>query len=340
MPMTDFEIPTIDFAPFRAGGDAGKRDVARQIDEACRDIGFFTIVGHGVSEDLVAATRQEAIDFFALPEAEKLAVERPPQKISRGYFKICDRSLSYSLGAAAPPDIQEGFAFGPELTEAERDGAGPALAANIWPQNPASFRPTMVAYYQAMTDLAVDLNRAMALALGVDENYFLDKFGQQSSVARMIRYPALTETPLPGQLRAGAHTDYGMLTFVRGDDTPGGLQVKHRHGDWLDVHPAPHSFVCNIGDLMMRWSNDRWVSTVHRVAVPPESVVSTDRISLVFFRVPHPDTMISCIPGCAGPGGEEKYPPITCAEHYFGKLMKSGHHRLDAKAAEAVAEPA
>jgi isopenicillin N synthase-like dioxygenase len=174
----------------------------------------------------------------------------------------------------------------------------------------------------------------MALALDIDETDFAAKFERQASVTRLIRYPAVTQQPLSGQLRAGAHTDYGAMTFVRGDDVPGGLQVKHRRGDWLDVHIPRDAFCCNIGDLLMRWSNDRWVSTLHRVAVPPPDAKPTDRISLVFFQYPNPDAVIRCFESCAGTA--EKYPPITVAEHYLGKLMKAGHSRLDADAKVAL----
>jgi isopenicillin N synthase-like dioxygenase len=187
-----------------------------------------------------------------------------------------------------------------------------------------------------MSDLASHVLRAMAASLGVSEAYFTDKFDRQASVARLIRYPSVTQPPLPGQLRAGIHTDYGIMTFVRGDDTPGGLQVKHRQGGWIDVHIPSDGFCCNIGDLMARWSNDRWVSTLHRVAVPPLDAVPTDRISLVFFQNPNPDTVIRCFESCVRPGETEKYPPITVAEHYLGKLMKAGHSRLDAKAEDAL----
>jgi isopenicillin N synthase-like dioxygenase len=335
-------LPTIDLAPLRGGGEAAKREIASRIDAALTEIGFFTVVGHGISEDFVAAVRRQAVDFFALPREEKMQVARPPQKISRGYNWVGDRSLSYSLGKAAPPDLQEAFAFGPEDVAdlASRvDAASAAMyAPNLWPDRPADFKRVMLAYYAAMSALAADLLRVMAGALGVGESYFADKFERQASVARLIRYPAVTEPPLAGQLRAGTHTDYGIMTFVRGDDTPGGLQVKHQQGGWIDVHPPPNSFVCNIGDLMMRWSNDRWVSTLHRVAVPPPDAKPADRISLVFFQNPNPDTVIRCFKSCAGPRGEEKYPPITVAEHYLGKLMKASHSRLDAEAADATAD--
>jgi len=331
-------IPTIDLSALSGGGERERREVARQIDAACTDIGFFMVVGHGVPLDLIRTTRRRAIDFFALPDAEKMQVQRPPSKISRGYNWVGDRSVSYSMGQAAPPDIQEAFAFGPEgvaaLTARVDRTSAQMYAPNIWPQRPHDFKQVMIAYHQAMSGLASRVLCAMALALDVDESYFADKFDREASVVRIIRYPAVTQMPLPGQLRAGAHTDYGAITFVRGDDTPGGLQVKHRQGDWIDVHIPPDAFVCNIGDLMMRWSNDRWVSTLHRVAVPPPDAVPTDRISLVFFEYPNPDALIRCFPSCVGAG--EKYPPITVADHYLGKLMKAGHSRLDATAEVAV----
>ena len=337
-------IPTIDLTPLRNGGDAGRREVALQIDDACKDTGFFLVTGHGVPADLIARTRQRAVDFFALPDAEKMKVQRPPAKISRGYNWVGDRSIAYSMGTAAPPDIQEAFAFGHDRADlaARVDKASAQMyAPNIWPQQPDDFKLTMLAYYDAMMGLASKVLRAMATALDVDESYFADKFDRQASVCRMIRYPAVRQTPLPGQLRAGTHTDYGIMTFVRGDDTPGGLQVKHRNGGWIDVHIPQNDFVCNIGDLMMRWSNDRWVSTLHRVGVPPPDAVPQDRISLVFFTNPNPDAVIRCIDSCVRPGEAAKYPAVTASEHYLGKLMKAGHASLDAQAKDAVtlAEP-
>jgi len=331
-------IPTIDVSPLRGGDAAAKRAVARQIDAACTDTGFFLVAGHGIAQEAIEATRQCAIDFFARPVEEKMKVQRPPAKISRGYNWLGDRSVAYSMGQVAPPDIQEAFAFGPErvadLASRVDKTAAQMYAPNIWPERPRDFKRVMLAYYDAMQGLASQVLRAMAMALDIDENDFAGKFDRQASVTRLIRYPAVTQQPLAGQLRAGAHTDYGAMTFVRGDDVPGGLQVKHRRGDWIDVHIPRDAFCCNIGDLLMRWSNDRWVSTLHRVAVPPPDAKPTDRISLVFFQYPNPDAVIRCFESCAGTA--EKYPPITVAEHYLGKLMKAGHSRLDADAKVAL----
>ena len=330
--MAGAEIPVIDIAPSFGGEAAARRRVADTLDAACREIGFFTITGHGIPEELIAETRAQAVAFFAQPEAEKLKVERPPQKVSRGYNRFRDRSLSYTLGVAAPPDLQEAYAFGPEaITGEDYDPDDPAtamLAGNLWPERPEGFRNTMLAFYDAMSALGAHMMRIMAMALDVDADFFADKFDHQSSAVRLIRYPAQNDAPEERQLRAGMHTDYGAVTFVRGDDVPGGLQVKHRNGDWIDVHPAPGSFVCNIADAVTRWTNDRYVSTLHRVVNPPREAARQDRISLVFFHMPNHDAVIRCIPGCAGDGGVGKYPPITFTEHYLGKLMKAAHGHI------------
>src|SRR6476661_2023860 len=156
--VTKNAIPTIDFSPLRGGDLSERRDVAHAIDAACMDTGFFIVTGHGVPRDLIATARQRAIDFFALPLAEKMKVQRPPAKISRGYNWVGDRSVAYSMGQAAPPDIQEAFAFGPESVAdlASRVDAASAkmYAPNIWPDRPADFKKIMLSYYDAISDSA------------------------------------------------------------------------------------------------------------------------------------------------------------------------------------------
>ena len=338
--VTSLPIPIVDIAPFFGGDDDARKAVAAEIDAACCETGFFAITGHGVDEDLMARTRRMAADFFDLPTEEKLKIERPPQKVSRGYNRFMDRSLSYSLGIEAPPDLQEAFAFGPEEYSTddwqEGDPRSAMLAPNRWPARPEAFRETMIAYDLAIRALGERMLDIIAVALDVDRAYFDDKFDHQSSVARLVRYPAQKEPPVEGQLRAGAHTDYGTITFLRGDAVPGGTEVQTRSGEWIEVQTPPGGFVCNIGDALARWTNDRWFSTLHRVGNPPPSARNTDRISLVYFHSPNHDALIECLPACADADGP-KYPPITFADHYLGKVMKAAHTRLDAKIEDADA---
>ncbi len=333
-------IPIIDIGPFDKGTDIVRARIAKEIDTACRDTGFFSITGHKVNEDIMSETRKMAAQFFSLPVREKLLVERPPQKISRGYNKFQDRSLAYSIGEEAPPDLQEAFAFGPE----EFDGSDwiadkpetAMLAPNRWPVNPTEFRSTMLAYDAEMRALGDRMLDILAVALATDREYFRTKFDKQSSVGRMVRYPALITEPKLGQLRAGAHTDYGVLTFLRGDNVPGGTQVKMKDGSWLNVNPPPDGFLCNIGDALARWTNDLWVSTLHRVSNPPRLEGSRDRISMVYFHSPNHDAEIECLSSCAK-DRLPKYPPVSFADHYLGKVMKAAHARKDANIEDARA---
>ncbi len=341
--MSPSIVPVIDIAPYFNGDNTSKQAVANELDKACCNTGFFAITGHGVEEAIITRTRQAVVDFFALPLEEKLKVERPPEKVSRGYNRFMDRSLSYSIGKEAPPDLQEAFAFGPEEFTGEdwiKDDPGTAMMApNRWPDKPPEFHSTMQQYAAAMKWLGDRVLDIIATALDVDRHYFDDKYDHQSSVSRVVRYPARKEAADAGQLRAGEHTDYGTVTFLRGDAVPGGTEVMTRDGEWVEVICPPGGFVCNIGDALARWTNDRWKSTLHRVGNPPPDAKNVDRISLVHFHSPNHDALIECIPSCIGDKGP-KYEPITFADHYLGKVMKAAHARLNAKVADAAKQSA
>jgi isopenicillin N synthase-like dioxygenase len=172
------------------------------------------------------------------------------------------------------------------------------------------------AYYEAISGLGERLRRLFALALDLPEDWFEDKFRDHSSSIRVVNYPAPAGEPEPGQLRAGAHTDYGCMTILRTQEAAGGLQVQTRAGEWLDVHAVPDSFVVNLGDMMARWTNDQWAATLHRVAVPPAELrAGSRRQTIVFFHDPRADAVIECIPGC----GTSRYEPVTALEHVKAK---------------------
>jgi isopenicillin N synthase-like dioxygenase len=320
-------VPVIDVAPFRDGTSCGKRRTATEVGRACEAIGFFTIVGHGVPRPLVQQMTDVCREFFDLPLAEKLQVKRPRPEQSRGYLGVGDEHLSYSLGGAVT-DLKEFFAIGP-IDVPDEDyytcaAAYPSFAPNVWPARPASFRATWTAYYRAMERLAADVMRMFALALDLPEDFFRSRTDRHISGLRAINYPDQPEAPGPGQLRAGAHSDYGAVTILRAENAPGGLQVQTRQGAWVDVEAVPDAFVLNLGDLMMHWTNDRWVSTLHRVVNPPrDRALGSRRQSLVFFHQPNYDAVIDCLPGCASPDNPPRYQPVTSGEHRLRKFLRT-----------------
>ena len=182
---------------------------------------------------------------------------------------------------------------------------------------------TVRAYYAALEGLNCRLLRIFAAALGVDADYLLARFARHASVLRAINYPEQDPPPAPGQLRCGAHSDFGTHTLLQIDDAPGGLQARARDGGWIDVSPPPGSFTVNIGDLMMVWTNDRWLSNLHRVVNPPAAAGGTRRQSIAFFVQPDYDARIECIPTCLAPGETPRHAPVTAWQHRHAKLSKT-----------------
>jgi isopenicillin N synthase-like dioxygenase len=179
-----------------------------------------------------------------------------------------------------------------------------------------------------MERLATDLMRLFALGLNLDEHWFDSKIDRHITNFSVIHYPGQSDAaPQPGQLRAGAHSDYGSLTIVQTDTDIGGLEVQRRDGVWEAVPYIPGTFIVNLGDLMAEWTNDRWVSTLHRVANPPPDQAAESKTSLLFFHQPNYDAVIECIPTCTGPDNPAKYGRTTSGEHVTMKINK--HRSVD-----------
>ena len=321
-------VPVIDLSPYFAGSEGDKQKVAKQVGAACRDIGFLTITGHRVPGSLVEQVYRDARAFFDLPLPIKAAIRQPSPDTVRGYSGIGEEGLSYSLDEATPGDLKESLTIGqidvpaddPYYLDRE---AGNFFAANLWPDLPTGLRSSWSAYFREMESLSATLMRLFARALALDETYFDDKINRHISNFRAINYPDQPETPVAGQLRAGAHSDYGSLTIVRQEAAPGGLQVQKPDGRWIDVPPVADAFVVNLGDLMRQWTNDLWRSTMHRVVNPPrDHALGSRRISLVFFHQPNYDALVRCLPSCHGPDNPPRYAPVTSGRHFIGKFVK------------------
>jgi isopenicillin N synthase-like dioxygenase len=320
-------VPVVDLAGARRGGRAERRRVAEAIDVACREIGFFAITGHGVPDSLVEDLRSRAHAFFGLPLAEKLAARHPVPGTNRGYHPVGGEALAAANDAPAPPDLKEFFHVGPVDAGHDAYYTSPAgrrhFEPNIWPAAPAGFAEAATVYYRAMHDLVASLMRLAALALDVEEAFFDDKVDRSIGTMRLNYYPAPAGAPGAGQLRASAHTDYGGFTILSGEDVPGGLQVLTRGGRWIDVATSPTTFVVNIGDLLMRWTNDRWLSNMHRVVNPPAGGPARARLSIAFFNHPNHDALIECLPS----QGPAKHPPVRSGEYRDVKYAKTGFTR-------------
>jgi isopenicillin N synthase-like dioxygenase len=298
--VTALPVHPVDLEPFRTGGADDRRGVAEAIDAACRDSGFLQITGHGVPRATCDAVLDVFGEFFdqRLDYKEHFVVA--DSEANRGYSAVGVEGLAYSRGEATPPDLFEAFNVGrDDATGAYYDTWRAFFAPNVWPDVPADLREVWRMYEFAVANVADTLLRAMALALDLDDDWFVRRCEHAILTTRAINYAreAGAPDPQPEQMRMGAHTDYGVLTILLADDVPG-LQV-FRHGQWHAVSVPPGAFVCNIGDMLERWTNDRWTSTLHRVVPPPaDQHGPVRRRALARFLDCPPDLVVETIPTC------------------------------------------
>jgi isopenicillin N synthase-like dioxygenase len=280
------DLPIVDLA------DRGGAPEA--IDAACRDTGFFYVVGHGVDDAL--GTRLESLSrqFFALPDDEKAAIAMARAGAAwRGWFPVGGELTS------GRPDRKEGIYFGAELgPDHPRVRAGtPLHGANLFPAHPAELRAVVLEYMDEMARVAHAVLAAMAVGLGLDAGWFDTNLTSDPTVLfRIFHYPPTT--PEEATWGVGEHTDYGLLTILRQDQT-GGLEVKSPTG-WIDAPPIADSFVCNLGDMLERMTSGRYRSTPHRV----RNSSGIGRLSFPFFFDPSWDARLVATPGLTGDAHE------------------------------------
>ena len=304
------EIPLIDIAGF-----ADHASLGRALGAAARDTGFFVITGHGIAPAMIDAVFAQSQRFFATDPETKAALSIRRAGNNRGYVALGEERLD----ASKPGDVKEAFNIGWDLPADHPDviACKPFRGVNVWPgeQQLPGFRATMLAYFDACHRLGLRLHRALAHDLGAAENFFDDKLDQPLATLRLLHYPPRPDRFEPGQTGAGEHTDYGNLTLLATDDA-GGLEVRTRDGQWVSPPSIPGALICNIGDCLMRWTNDVYVSTPHRVVNP----VGRERFSVAFFLDPNPDAVVSCLPGCATPERPARYRPTTGADYLKSRL--------------------
>jgi isopenicillin N synthase-like dioxygenase len=310
------EIPIIDMAPFLHGDAASRREVASRIGAAARGIGFFYIINHGVPDGLVAQVYAEAKRFFDLPVARKAEIAIEKSACHRGWFMVGGENLDPAKQKTG--DLKEGIKIGRDLPPEHPlvQSGTPLHGPNQWPSGLPGWRDTMQTYYDAMEALGREMLHAFALALDLDETYFDNWLTAPMTTLGPLHYPPQTGHVTEAQLGAGAHTDYGCLTMLAQDDS-GGLQVRNAAKRWIDAPPIPGSFVVNIGDMMERWTNGVFTSTLHRVI----NVSGRERYSLPYFFDPDFSAPVVCLESCKGDGA--KFPPTTAGQHLLDMINAS-----------------
>ncbi|MAM00129.1 isopenicillin N synthase family dioxygenase [Hydrocarboniclastica marina] len=303
------QLPLIDIGLLASERAADHQRLAQQLAEACRGTGFFYVRNHGVSQEMIDAVFLQTQAFFKLPTAEKERINKALSLANRGYEPLKGQTLE----PGSPPDLKEGFYIGEELNQtdprvqARRFNHG----ANQWPESLPKFRSTMTAYFDAMNALSARIMQALALSLDLPRGHFSEFCRQPLSTLRLLHYPPQPAQPEPGEKGCGAHTDFGGVTVLLLDHNPG-LQVwDNQMESWINADPIPGTFVVNLGDMIARWTNDRYRSTLHRVV----NSSGTERYSVPFFYSGNPDHEVACLPGCLAPGEFPLYPATTVENH-------------------------
>ena len=328
------EVPIIDISDIFSQSLDARLAVAKKIGKACEDIGFFVITNHGVGDEVVNNMWNQTSTFFDRPVDEKLALIKPQSEYPFGYTKykgeVLSRGKAVEIQNAdgtttssleeAPPDLKEMFSLGPANPKA-------GFPERLFPINPDGFSDAWAVYYDTLAKLAENILKSFALALELkDENFFQQFVDHHASALRALNYPDLGgEKPVPGQLRASAHTDYGTITILRSDGP--GLQVSKDKNppNWIDVPFVKDGFIVNLGDLMKRWTNEKYLSTLHRVVNPTdtnwEEGQSTRRQSVAFFHNLNKDALVENLTK-----DKAKHEPIIAGDFLMQKHLATQQH--------------
>ena len=315
MSITATKVPVIDFTPFAEEALLESQSTAREIYQACHDIGFMYLRNMDIAQELIERVFEQSRHFFDLPIDVKNQVAWSDHYSNRGYVGI-ERER---LDDAKPGDLKEAFNVGKELNQDEFK-SDQALIINKWPPGETAFRDTILEFYQACVEAAERVCQAFAIALGLPESYFIDRHNEQNYTLRLLHYPPVEYAPKPEQIRAGEHSDYGSFTLLFQDEV-GGLEVKTAQGTWIEASCLPGTIVVNTGDLMQRWTNHVFCSTKHRVKIPTDNRVQKSRYSIAFFCQPNFDTEISCLESCQEADRPPLYPPIASGDYLLSRLQ-------------------
>jgi isopenicillin N synthase-like dioxygenase len=315
--VSEARIPAIDLRPWLDGGPDDRARTARTVDEALRRAGFLLVTGHGVDPGLRARIRAAAREFFLLPAGVKEAYEA--RVGGRGWLGPGAEANGYAEGTETPPDLKESLTFATHEPFDDPVVNAEWYAPNVWPAEVPALRPLCEEYLARMAELENRLLELLGHALGLDADFFTRHMDHPTYGFNINWYPGrdVTGPPEPGQFRIGPHTDFGTVTILDRQAGKGGLQVYTDDGGWQDAPFDRDAFTVNIGDLMARWTGDRWRSGRHRVLPPPSDAPAEELMSLVYFGECTPGTLVESVPA---PVGRVAYEPVDSHVYLRAKL--------------------
>ncbi|WP_330338449.1 isopenicillin N synthase family dioxygenase [Streptomyces sp. NBC_00557] len=315
--MTDVRVPTIDLRPWLDGDEESRAALARTVDSALQTAGFLLVTGHGVEPELRAGIRRAAREFFLLPVEVK---QRYEAKVGgRGWLGPGAEANGYAEGTETPPDLKESLTFATDEPFGDPVVDAEWYIPNVWPAEVPQLRTLCRTYLSRMAALEKELLSLLGYALGLGRDFFSRHMNRPTYGFNINWYPGteVVGEPLPGQFRIGPHTDFGTVTILDRQAGKGGLQVYTDAGGWEDAPYDPAAFTINIGDLLARWTGDRWRSGRHRVLPPPADAPAEELMSLVYFGECDPGTRVESVPA---PVGRVAYPPVDSHVYLREKL--------------------
>jgi isopenicillin N synthase-like dioxygenase len=308
-------IPSVDLAEFLSGDPSRKAAFVQQLGKAYEEVGFVAVKNHGVPDELIANLYKYVQEFFSLPSEQKKKYEIPELAGQRGYTSF---GKEHAKGSDAP-DLKEFFQYGqiPRDNYKEED-----YPPNVQVNEISTFNPTMEAAYRAFEKSGTALLQAIALYLGLDENYFDNYVYNGNSILRSIHYPPITHEP-KSAIRAEQHEDINLITLLVGASADG-LQILTKQGDWVGVTSLPEQIVVNVGDMLQRLTNNKLRSTTHRVVNPPRELWHTSRFSIPFFLHPKSSMSLRCLDSCIDAARPKAYEDATAGEYLDERLREIG----------------
>ncbi len=310
------EIPSLDLNDFTEGNQTSKFQFVESLGDAYQNIGFVAIKNHGLSDDLTKALYADVQQFFLLPDEQKLKYEQKELAGQRGYIsKGREKAKGRNTG-----DLKEFYHVGqPNENKLEE------YPENIWPEEVPSFALHTQEAFEILQSAGIQMLRAIALHLGLDEFYFDEKVRQGNSILRQIHYfPIDNPEEIPEDaVRAAEHGDINLITLLMGASADG-LQVRRRDGEWISITALPDQIVVNVGDMLDRLTNHKLKSTIHRVINPPKEKMGTSRFSIPFFMHPISEMDLTCLEDCVDDEHPKQYEDMTAGDFLDQRLKEIG----------------